>query len=73
MTEETKPGVWQLPPQGMTAIYETLLQRGAPYSRRFGKFQEDRRAGRLAMENNDLIRRFNAGEQWCAREFRNVP
>lgn len=71
--EETKPGVWQLPPQGMMSIYQALMERGASYNRRFGTFQHDQRTGRRAMETNDLIRRFNAGEQWCSKEFADVP
>lgn len=71
--EETKPGVWQTPPHGMMSIYQALLDRGAVYSRRLGAFHRDQRTGKRAMETNDLIRRFNAGEQWCSKEFASVP
>lgn len=71
--EETKPGVWQLPPQGMVSIYQALVERGACYSRRFGQFRPDDKRGKQAEQIHDLIRRFNAGEQWCSKEFANVP
>lgn len=63
--EETKPGVFQEPPQGMSAIYEVLVARGVRYNRRMGGFAPDKRPGNQAAENNALIGRFAAGEQWC--------
>ena len=56
----------------MTALYQALVERGAVYSRRFGTFGRDQRGGQRAMETNNLIRRFNAGEQWCSKEYANV-
>ena len=49
----------------MSAIYEVLIARGVRYNRRLGGFAPDKRPGNQAAENNALIGRFAAGEQWC--------